>query len=59
MPADKCLQARRRVDVRYRREVIGIEHLAKLVVKTTGDSGGYNMLMGPFAARDEIKNLKL
>ena len=23
------------------------DHLATLVVKTTGDSGGYNMLMGP------------
>jgi len=30
------------------------EHLAELVVKTTGDSGGYNMLMGPFASRQEI-----
>jgi hypothetical protein len=30
------------------------EHLAELVVKTTGDSGGYNMLMGPFATRKEI-----
>jgi uncharacterized circularly permuted ATP-grasp superfamily protein len=30
------------------------EHLAELVVKTTGDSGGYNMLMGPFASRKEI-----
>ena len=30
------------------------ENLAKLVVKTTGDSGGYNMLMGPFASRKEI-----
>jgi uncharacterized circularly permuted ATP-grasp superfamily protein len=30
------------------------DHLAKLVVKTTGDSGGYNMLMGPFATRKEI-----
>src|SRR6267143_476120 len=29
------------------------DHLAELVVKTTGDSGGYNMLMGPFAARNE------
>ena len=27
---------------------------AKLVVKTTGDSGGYGMLMGPFATRKEI-----
>ena len=30
------------------------ENLATLVVKTTGDSGGYNMLMGPFATRKEI-----
>ena len=31
------------------------DNLAKLVVKTTGDSGGYNMLMGPFATRKEIE----
>jgi len=31
------------------------EHLAQLVVKTTGDSGGYNMLMGPFASKKEIE----
>ncbi len=31
------------------------EHLAQLVVKTTGDSGGYNMLMGPFATKKEIE----
>jgi len=30
------------------------DNLASLVVKTTGDSGGYNMLMGPFATRKEI-----
>jgi uncharacterized circularly permuted ATP-grasp superfamily protein len=30
------------------------EHLAELVVKTTGDSGGYGMLMGPFASKKEI-----
>jgi len=30
------------------------DNLARLVVKTTGDSGGYNMLMGPFASRKEI-----
>ena len=30
------------------------DNLGKLVVKTTGDSGGYNMLMGPFATRKEI-----
>jgi uncharacterized circularly permuted ATP-grasp superfamily protein len=31
-----------------------IEHLDELVVKATGESGGYNMLMGPFASRAEI-----
>jgi uncharacterized circularly permuted ATP-grasp superfamily protein len=31
-----------------------LDHLSTLVVKTTGDSGGYNMLMGPFASRKEI-----
>ena len=30
------------------------EHLDRLVVKTTGDSGGYGMLMGPFATKKEI-----
>jgi len=29
------------------------EHLDELVVKTTGDAGGYGMLMGPFATRAE------
>jgi uncharacterized circularly permuted ATP-grasp superfamily protein len=29
------------------------EHLDELVVKTTGDAGGYGMLMGPFASRKE------
>ena len=29
------------------------EHAHQLVVKTTGDSGGYNMLMGPFASKKE------
>jgi uncharacterized circularly permuted ATP-grasp superfamily protein len=37
-------------DLRYIRE-----HAARLVIKTTGDSGGYGMLMGPFAARAEIQ----
>ena len=32
-----------------------LEHLDSLVVKTTGDSGGYGMLMGPFAAKKEIE----
>jgi uncharacterized circularly permuted ATP-grasp superfamily protein len=30
------------------------DNLARLVVKATGESGGYNMLMGPFASRKEI-----
>jgi uncharacterized circularly permuted ATP-grasp superfamily protein len=29
------------------------EHLGQLVVKTTGDAGGYGMLMGPFAPAKE------
>ena len=40
----------RRDDFAYMRD-----HLADLVVKTTGDSGGYGMLMGPFASRKEIE----
>jgi uncharacterized circularly permuted ATP-grasp superfamily protein len=31
------------------------EHLGELVVKTTGDSGGYGMLMGPFASKTELE----
>jgi uncharacterized circularly permuted ATP-grasp superfamily protein len=30
------------------------EHLDRLVVKATGESGGYDMLMGPLASRAEI-----
>ena len=30
------------------------DNLGTLVVKTTGDSGGYGMLMGPFASKKEI-----
>jgi len=30
-------------------------NIARLVVKTTGDSGGYGMLMGPFASKREIE----
>ena len=40
----------RRDDFAYMRE-----HLGELVVKTTGDSGGYGMLMGPFATKKEIE----
>jgi uncharacterized circularly permuted ATP-grasp superfamily protein len=40
----------RRDDFTYMRE-----HLGELVVKTTGDSGGYGMLMGPFASKKEIE----
>jgi uncharacterized circularly permuted ATP-grasp superfamily protein len=39
----------RRSDLTYITENIG-----KLVVKTTGDSGGYGMIMGPFASRKEL-----
>ncbi len=38
----------RRDDFRYMSE-----HLDELVVKTTGDAGGYGMLMGPFAGKVE------
>ncbi len=31
------------------------EHAGELVIKTTGDSGGYGMLMGPFASKKEIE----
>jgi uncharacterized circularly permuted ATP-grasp superfamily protein len=31
------------------------EHAHELVIKTTGDSGGYGMLMGPFASAGEIE----
>jgi uncharacterized circularly permuted ATP-grasp superfamily protein len=40
----------RRDDFAYMRENLG-----NLVVKTTGDSGGYGMLMGPFASKKEIE----
>jgi uncharacterized circularly permuted ATP-grasp superfamily protein len=41
----------------FRRDDFGyiVEHVAELVIKTTGDSGGYNMLMGPFASKKEIQ----
>jgi uncharacterized circularly permuted ATP-grasp superfamily protein len=35
-----------------------LDHLDTLVVKTTGDSGGYGMLMGPFAAKQEIEEFR-
>ena len=40
----------------FRREDFAFmrEHAAELVIKTTGDSGGYNMLMGPFATKADI-----
>jgi uncharacterized circularly permuted ATP-grasp superfamily protein len=31
-----------------------VDNIRRLVVKTTGDSGGYGMLMGPLASRKEI-----
>src|SRR5215813_13383141 len=30
-----------------------VEHAHELVIKTTGDAGGYGMLMGPFASKKE------
>jgi uncharacterized circularly permuted ATP-grasp superfamily protein len=42
----------RKSDLAYIRD-----NIAKLVVKTTGDSGGYGMLMGPFATKREIGRL--
>jgi uncharacterized circularly permuted ATP-grasp superfamily protein len=35
-----------------------LDHLDTLVVKTTGDSGGYGMLMGPFATKAEIEEFR-
>jgi uncharacterized circularly permuted ATP-grasp superfamily protein len=35
-----------------------LEHMSELVVKTTGDSGGYGMLMGPFASQREIAEMQ-
>jgi uncharacterized circularly permuted ATP-grasp superfamily protein len=32
-----------------------MEHLSELVVKTTSGAGGYGMLMGPFASKEEIE----
>jgi uncharacterized circularly permuted ATP-grasp superfamily protein len=40
----------RKDDLRYM-----TEHADRLVIKTTGDAGGYGMLMGPFAAKKEIE----
>jgi uncharacterized circularly permuted ATP-grasp superfamily protein len=40
-------------DLRYMRE-----HLESLVVKKTGESGGYGMLMGPFASKAEIREYR-
>jgi uncharacterized circularly permuted ATP-grasp superfamily protein len=35
-----------------------LDHLDSLVVKTTGDSGGYGMLMGPFASKQDIEEFR-
>jgi uncharacterized circularly permuted ATP-grasp superfamily protein len=35
-----------------------VDNIRSLVVKTTGDSGGYGMLMGPFASRREIAEMR-
>jgi uncharacterized circularly permuted ATP-grasp superfamily protein len=48
LPQVPTYLGRRPRDLTYIRE-----HLHELVVKTTGDSGGYGMLMGPFASAAE------
>ncbi len=35
-----------------------IEHLPELVVKAANESGGYGMLIGPCATREEIANFR-
>jgi len=35
-----------------------LAHLPELVVKTVGESGGYGMLMGPTAGRDQIESFR-
>jgi uncharacterized circularly permuted ATP-grasp superfamily protein len=35
-----------------------LDHLDRLVVKAANESGGYGMLMGPFAAREEIARFR-
>src|SRR5947199_4455748 len=53
--AEEPLLAQVPTYVGFRPEDFGYmtEHLDELVVKTTGDAGGYGMLMGPFATRAE------
>ena len=41
------------IDEETRREVL--DHLAELVVKPVNESGGYGMLIGPAASREEIE----
>ena len=35
-----------------------LEHLPELVVKTVGESGGYGMLMGPWAEKKQIEDFR-
>jgi uncharacterized circularly permuted ATP-grasp superfamily protein len=35
-----------------------LEHLDELVVKTTNDSGGYGMVIGPHATREQIEEVR-
>ncbi len=35
-----------------------LDNLAKLVVKSANEAGGYGMLMGPWAAKDEIEKFR-
>ncbi len=46
-------QLRKPDDLRY-----ALDHLAELVVKEVQGSGGYGMLVGPAASREEIENFR-
>ena len=35
-----------------------LENLSKLVVKSANEAGGYGMLMGPWAAKEEIESFR-
>jgi uncharacterized circularly permuted ATP-grasp superfamily protein len=50
LPQVPTYVASRPDDLRYIQD-----HIRSLVVKTTGDSGGYGMLMGPFAPEAEVE----
>ena len=45
-----CAEDKERVHV--------LEHLAEMVVKSTNESGGYGMLIGPQASREELEDFR-